>query len=344
MTRSLFLRKFNLTTNVRRLGRWLLDRFGPPRWAAPVPIRDDGPIDDGEFAFLSALASEHEELHTVDMAIEGQPVPRRCEDYGRACRSLGVARALRLGLDGITNVRRRKLLGHVAASVTDAAIALAEADRALALYFGKKSAPREQNAASGNPTDAPSPGHPVTVPSGASARVDGAGVHGAAVAYMLHDHEHACILPATLRVPVRELHASLRRFAALGLGPAIAAHRERTARPGRKRRPPVLALVEEALSDEGFTHREVVELIDDGYGGTVAQRIDRMRKAIAAERMWRSMSDAERGAALGRRAPPEPAPPDALAARGSKPATDPAGTKNRNVAPSGPPQISRSSK
>jgi hypothetical protein len=109
---------------------------------------------------------------------------------------------------------------------------------------------------------------------------------------------------------MRELRASLRTFRVLGLAPAIAAHREKSARPGPKRRAPVIALMEEALSDEGFKHREVVELIDDGYGGHVAQRIDRMRKAVAAERLWHSMNEAERKAALGAVAAPDtPAPP-----------------------------------
>jgi hypothetical protein len=56
--------------------------------------------------------------------------------------------------------------------------------------------------------------------------------------------------------------------------------------------------MEEALSAEGWKHREVVEMIDDGYGGTSNQRMDRMRKAVAGERLWRSMTDGERAAAL----------------------------------------------
>jgi hypothetical protein len=290
MTRSLFLRKFNLTTNVRRLGRWLLDKLGPPPWAPAVPTRQQGPIDDAEFAFLSALANDHEELHTIEMATEGKPPPRRCESYGRACRAFGVARALRVGLDGIANIRGRRLLRDVAGSVADAAVALAEVDRTLARYCGESDAGLARS-------------------------------HGRAVTYM-HDHQHACVLPATLRAPIRELRASLRTFCALGLGPAIAAHREKTARPGRKRRPPVLALMEEALSDEGFTHREVVALIDDGYGGSTVQRVDRMRKAVTAERLWRSMSAAQRKAALGESPAPDTAAPESATTDDSEPRTD----------------------
>jgi hypothetical protein len=284
MTRSLHLRKVNITANVRRLGRWLLDNFGPPSWAILMPIRESGPIDHAEFAFLSALASEHEALHSIEMIVEGRPSPARCESYGRRCRAFGVARALRLGLDGVMNIRRRRLLRDIAASVEDARLALAEADRALALYLRGARGSDGPSSGSTPPTDHPTASSGEPIPPGKAATDH----HGVAVAYILHDHEHACVLPASLGLPIRELRASFGRFATLGLGPVLEAHRDKSARPGQKRRPPVLALMEEAMSAEGWKHREVVEMIDDGYGGTLNQRMDRMRKAIAGERLWRS--------------------------------------------------------
>jgi hypothetical protein len=216
MTRSLHLRKVNITANVRRLGRWLLENLGAPSWAEVAPIRESGPIDHAEFAFLSSLASEHEALHSIEMIVEGRPSPARCESYGRPCRAFGVARALRLGLDGVTNRRRRRLLRDVAASVENARSALAEADRALALYLGNA---RGLDGQSPGTAKTPSSGStPPTDPSVASCGEPiprgkaAADHHGVAVAYTLHDHEHACALPAALGAPIRKLRASLGRL------------------------------------------------------------------------------------------------------------------------------------
>jgi hypothetical protein len=254
-----FTRKltFDLERTLRVLGQWLLAHKVPlPLDFKSSPLKESARLTQEEHSFLFWLAESHLDRHSP---VEARPAgPRPCPDRGEHCRVLGVAQAILLGCDAL---RDRKEIPHV----TQLREAFKEANPELKKLFDAIG-DYLQNCEllhEGKWKD-------IT----AAAQMNGS-------KSPIHDHVAVCVTPRELRDQISDLARFMRYVDVASLQSQYSSKPLARGFSLRRRpRPLLLAEMQAALVEEGWTYQEAGGLIDDGESPEPEKVIERVRKRI----------------------------------------------------------------
>lgn len=254
LTRKLM---FNLEKTLRELGgRLLMRRVPMPAGFTASPLKDDGRLTPEEHSFLFWLAASHIDRHSRFEARPGGPRPRPCPDRDTHCLLHGIAQAILIGCDAL---RDRKEIPHVTQlreAFKEGRVDLRKLSDAIEDYLqnckllheGKWKGITEEAQMNGSP---------------------------------IHDHVAVCEWPQGLHDRIAELADFMNKVDMASLQPQYSSRPLARGFSLRQRpRPLLLAEMQSALVDDGWSYLEAGELIDDGESSEVEKVIERVRKRI----------------------------------------------------------------
>jgi hypothetical protein len=274
LTRKLM---FNLEKTLRELGGRLLTLRVPlPVGFTASPLKNDGRLTPEEHSFLIWLAAAHIARHSRFEARPGGPRPRPCPDRDTHCHLHGIAQAILIGCDAL---RDRKEIPHVTqlreafkagrAELRKLSDAIEDyLQNCKLLHEGKWKDITEEAQMNGSP---------------------------------IHDHVAVCEWPQNLHDQIAELADFMNQVDMGSLQPQYSSIPLARGFSLRQRpRPLLLAEMQSALVDDGWSYLEAGELIDDGESTEVEKIIERVRKRVNKRfSMPKTTLDREREKAKG---------------------------------------------
>ncbi len=244
---------FSLDGTLRKLGRWMVERE-PMAMATAVSLEPSRHLlSDEERSALEWLAAVHLQKHTPHTTDRG-PAPV-CAMPAHTCPEYGAAHAILRGLAGVRDGRE---LGHV----EELRQALWNAQSALDTLVGEVGAYAQ-----------------------ACRKMHRNRWDNLPRTRVFHDHQRVCVLPVQVAQQARLLSRRLATVERVSLLSQYASREAAESQaPGQKKRPILIAAMQDDLAGAGWSLDDIAAMINDGRGGTPKQAKERVRKRVVAPR------------------------------------------------------------